>query len=52
MPDYKALYFQLMGRIADIIETLQEVQQEAEDTYIEELQDKIKNIPAYRDKDT
>jgi len=34
MPDYKAMYFELSGKIADVIELLQAAQRAAEEQYI------------------
>lgn len=33
--DYKDMYFKLAGKIADVIEELQQIQQETEKMYIE-----------------
>ncbi|MHB1314264.1 MAG: hypothetical protein ACYCX2_02115 [Christensenellales bacterium] len=35
MPDYKEMYFQLTGRVAEIIELLIYAQQEGEEEYID-----------------
>lgn len=35
MENYKELYFQLFGQVADVIERLQKIQQDAEDRFIE-----------------
>ena len=34
MADYKSLYYQLFNKITDVIEELKEVQQQAEEVYI------------------
>jgi len=34
MPDYKAMYFKLMAKIADVIDILTKLQQECEEMYI------------------
>lgn len=34
MPDYQELYYKLFNRITDIIEELKEIQEEAEEMYI------------------
>lgn len=34
MPDYKTLYHKLFNKITDVIDALQQVQQEAEDVYL------------------
>lgn len=36
MPDYKALYYRLAGRVADVIEILVKAQQEDEKTIMED----------------
>ena len=35
MPDYKKMYFELMGKIADATDILLEAQQKGEEEYIE-----------------
>ena len=45
MPEYKDLYYKLFNRITDIIEEMKEIQNEAEEMYINSKQDeKWKNI--------
>ena len=39
MSEYKDLYYKLFNRITDIIEELKELQQEAEEIYINSKQD-------------
>ena len=34
MPDYKAMYFELAGKIADVIELLQAAQRAGEQEYV------------------
>jgi hypothetical protein len=36
MPDYKALYYRLAGKLADVIDILVEIEQAAEDAVIAE----------------
>lgn len=36
MTDYKEMYFLLLNKITDIIESLKEIQQQAEEMYIEQ----------------
>jgi hypothetical protein len=36
MTDYKEMYFLLFNKITDTIESLQEIQQQAEEMYIEQ----------------
>ncbi len=40
MPDYEKMYFELFNGITDIIEELKVLQQKAEESYIEEKQEK------------
>ena len=35
MADYKKMYFELMAKIADVIDELVEIQQKCEEAYIE-----------------
>lgn len=35
MADYKEMYFKLFNKISDVIEVLQEIQNQAEEMYIE-----------------
>ncbi len=35
MADYKEMYFKLFNKISDVIEDLQEIQNQAEEMYIE-----------------
>ena len=35
MTDYRKMYFELMAKIADVIDVLTEVQQKCEEEYIE-----------------
>ena len=39
MPDYKSMYFQLFNRVSDAIDTLQKAQLDAEETYIDNLEE-------------
>ena len=39
MPDFKSMYFQLFNKVSDAIEILQNAQLEAEETYIDNLEE-------------
>lgn len=39
MPDYKSMYFQLFNRVTDAIDILQKSQLEAEETYIDNIEE-------------
>ena len=39
MPDYKEMYFELFGKVSDIIEELQNIQKEMEEKYLSDSND-------------
>lgn len=50
MADYKSMYYQLVGKISDAIEFLQEATQETEEQYISSEETTIEISPEINNK--
>lgn len=51
MADYKTMYYQLAGNVADAIELLTQAQCKAEDTYLNSSEPKITLLQENQEKD-